>query len=171
MVEETNILSSDDNSDSERSEISSEPATSSNKVSTFPAEHNSDNEDTPLKKNHAIPWTSKKDVLEIIKTLHLNCGNEQYEHLYILPSRWLWLLQFETIGEEFYENLQNAYCTPLEFFVEKKFNIWDPEIHGPRNYLQSFYLAAFIQKCRGKTALSICRYSKWYFKKKGKIIL
>ena len=55
MAEETIILSSDDNSDSETSKISSEPATSSNKASTFPAEHNSDNEETPLKKNHAGP--------------------------------------------------------------------------------------------------------------------
>ena len=80
----------------------------------------------------------------------MKCGNEQYEHLYILPSIWLWLLQFETIDEEIYENLQNAYCTPLEFFVEKIFDIWDPEIHSPHNYLQSFYLADPIQICGGK---------------------
>ena len=60
MAEEMIILLSDDNSDSETSEISSEPATSSNKASTFPAEYNSDNEETPLKKNHAGPWISKK---------------------------------------------------------------------------------------------------------------
>ena len=50
MAEETIILSSYDNSDSETSEISSKPSKSSNKASTFPAEHNSDNEETPLKK-------------------------------------------------------------------------------------------------------------------------
>ena len=60
MAEETIIPASNDNSDSEISEISFEPATSSNKASTFPAEHNSDNEETPLKKTHAGPWTSKK---------------------------------------------------------------------------------------------------------------
>ena len=97
----------------------------------------------------------------------MKCDNENYEHLYIFPSRWLWSLQFETIGEEIYENLQNVYCTPLECFVEKIFDVWDPEIHGPRNYLQSFYLAALIQKTRRKKALSICRDSKWYYKKKG----
>ena len=74
-----------------------------------------------MKKTHAGPWTSKKKVLEKIKKLHLKCVNEHYEHLYIFPSRWLCLLQFETIGEKIYENLQNAYCTPLEFFTEKKF--------------------------------------------------
>ena len=43
MAEETIILSSGDNYDSEKRKISSEPATSSNKASTFLAEHNSDN--------------------------------------------------------------------------------------------------------------------------------
>ena len=32
-------------------------------------------------------------------------------------------------------------------FVEKDFNSWDPKIHGPRNYLQSFYVAALIEEC------------------------
>ena len=45
------ILLSDDNSDSETSEISSEPAMSYNKASPFPAENNYDNEETFLKKN------------------------------------------------------------------------------------------------------------------------
>ena len=125
-------------------------ATSSNKASTFPAEHNSNNEETPLKKNHAGPWTSRKEVLETIKKLHFKCGYEYYEHLYILPSIWLYLPQFEKTGEEIYEHLKTSYCTPLEFFVVKIFNIWDPEIHGPRNYLQRFYLAALIKKCGGK---------------------
>ena len=83
MVEETIILSYDDNSNSETSEISSEPTTSYNKAYTFPAEHNSDNEETPSKKTHAGPWTSKKEVLKTMKKLHFKCGNEHYEHLYI----------------------------------------------------------------------------------------
>ena len=60
MAEETIIISSDENSDSKTNEISSEPDTSSNKASTFPAEHNSDNEEIPLKETHAGQWTSKK---------------------------------------------------------------------------------------------------------------
>ena len=116
MSEETIILLSDDNSDSEASKISSKPATSSNKSSTFPAEHNSYNEETPLK-NPCWTMDIKKEVLETIKKFHFKCGNEHYEHLYILPSRWLCLLKFETIGEEIYANLQNAYCTPPFFFV------------------------------------------------------
>ena len=60
MAEDTITLVSDENYDSETSETSSKPATSSNKASIFPAEHTNDNEETPLKKNHAGPWTSKK---------------------------------------------------------------------------------------------------------------
>ena len=52
MAEETITLSSDDNSDSETSETSSKPATSSNKTSTFPAEHITDNEEIPLKNQY-----------------------------------------------------------------------------------------------------------------------
>ena len=55
MVEEMIILSTKDNSDSETSEISSEPAMSYNKASTFPAENNYDNEETFLKKKPC--WT------------------------------------------------------------------------------------------------------------------
>ena len=39
MAEDVITLSSDDNSDSESSDTSSEPATSSNKASTLPAKH------------------------------------------------------------------------------------------------------------------------------------
>ena len=35
-------------------------------------------------------------------------------------------------------------------FVEKNLGNWHPKTHGPRNYLQSFYLAALIHKCREK---------------------
>ena len=85
-----------------------------------------------------------------IKKLHLKFGYDNYEHLYILTLRLIYSLQFEKIGEEIYENLQNAYCTPLEFFVENNFENWDPEKHGPHNCLQSFYLAALIKKCGEK---------------------
>ena len=151
-VEDVITLSSYDNSDSETSNTSYEPATSSNKASTFQAEHSTDNEETPFKKNHPRPWTSKKEFLETIKKLYFKRGGDaNYEHLYILPSKWIDLLKFENIGDEIYGNLQNSYCTPLEFFVEENFDNWHPKIHGPRNYLQSFYLAAHIQKCGGKT--------------------
>ena len=88
MAEDIIPFLSDDNSEIETSKTSSEPATSSNKASTFQVEHITDNEATPLKKTHAGPWTSKKEVLETIKKLHFKCGgNELYEHLYILPFK------------------------------------------------------------------------------------
>ena len=86
-------------------------------------------------------------------------GNDNIEHLYIIPSRWLYLLRFEEFSDEIYENFQNASCTPIKFFVEENFDSWHPKTHGPRNYLQSFYLAALIQKCGGET-ISICRLTK-----------
>ena len=49
-AEETISLSSDDSSDSETSDTSSELAASYNKASTLPAEHITDNEETPLEK-------------------------------------------------------------------------------------------------------------------------
>ena len=40
---------------------------------------------------------------------------------------------------------------PLVFFVDENFDIWDPKMYSPRNYLKSFYLDALIQKCGKKT--------------------
>ena len=102
-------ISSDHNSDSESSDTSSEPETSSSKASTLPAKHTNDNEETPLGKTHPRPWTSKKEVLETIKKIYFKCGKiENFEHLYILPSKWIDLLKYESISDKIYENLQNA---------------------------------------------------------------
>ena len=38
-------------------------------TSSKPAKHTDDNEETPLKKSHPRPWTSKKEVLDTIKKL------------------------------------------------------------------------------------------------------
>ena len=64
------------------------------------------------------------------------------------------------------ENLQNAYCTPLEFFVEEYFDNWNTKTHGPRNYLRSFYLAALIQKCGEKLIIHMQRF-EIVFQEKG----
>ena len=46
----------------------------------------------------------KKEVLDAIKKLYFMCdGNNKIEHLYILPSRWLFLLQFEKNSDAIYE--------------------------------------------------------------------
>ena len=71
--------------------------------------------------------------------------------------------QIWKIGEEIYEISQNTYCTPLEFFVEENFDICDPKIHGPRNYLLSFYFSALIQKCGENSLLFFCRDLTWYY--------
>ena len=68
----------------------------------------------------------------------------------MLPSRWMDLLQYDIIGDKIRVNFQNACCTPIEDFVEGNERNWHPRTHGPRNYLQSFYLAALIHKCREK---------------------
>ena len=96
--EEIITLSSDDNSDLETSKTSSQPAKSSNKASTFPAEHITDNEETPLKKP-MLDHEHQKKVLETIKKLHFKCGNELCENLYKLPSKWIYLLKFEKFSK------------------------------------------------------------------------
>ena len=88
--------------------------------------------------------------LKKIKKLHIRCdGSNNIEQCYMLPSRWISLLEYDIIGDAIRENLQNSCCTPIEFFVEENIGNWHPKTHGPRNYLQSFYLDALIHKCRG----------------------
>ena len=60
----------------------------------------------------------------------------------MLPSRWMDLLEYDITENKIRANFQNACCTPIEFFVEKNLGHWHPRTHGPRNYLQSFFLAA-----------------------------
>ena len=52
--------SSDESSDSGRSQIPTKPVISSNKSSTFPDKHKSNNEETPLKQPNQDAFTSKK---------------------------------------------------------------------------------------------------------------
>ena len=68
------IISSYDKADSGRRKIPSKTVSPSNKASTVPAEHKSDNEETPLKTFHQGPFTSKQEILERIKWLHIKCG-------------------------------------------------------------------------------------------------
>ena len=57
MAHNAIIFSSDDESDPGRREITTKPIMSSNITSTSTAEHKSDHEETPLKKNHQGPFT------------------------------------------------------------------------------------------------------------------
>ena len=59
-------------------------------------------------------------------------------------------LEYDKVGDKIRANFQNACCTPIEFFVEENLGNWHPKTHGPRNYLQIFYLAALFHKCRGE---------------------
>ena len=65
----------------------------------------------------------------------------------MLPKTWLEYLQYEEVDVEIKENVYNANCTPEYCFAEKYFEIWDPKIHSPHNYLQSFYVDALIDEC------------------------
>ena len=70
-AENVESIPSDHNSDSESSGTSSKPASSSSKESTLPAKHIDYNEESPLKKSHPRPWTSKKEVNNTIKKLKI----------------------------------------------------------------------------------------------------
>ena len=59
-AEDAISFSSDDNYDSESSDTSYKPATSSNKASTLPAKHTNDNEETPFRKNASSTMDIKK---------------------------------------------------------------------------------------------------------------
>ena len=93
----------------------------------------------------------QNESLNKIKNLQIMCcGSNYIEHCYMLPSRWMDLLQYVIIGDKICANFQNACCVPIEFFVEENLGTWHPRTHGPRNYFQSFYLAALIHKGRKK---------------------
>ena len=95
--------------------------------------------------------------LKSIKKLHFRRdGSNNIEQLYILPSRWLFLPKFDKIGDAIHEKFQNASCKSIPFFVEENLDSWHPKTHGPRNYLQSFYLDALIHKFWGEETISIC---------------
>ena len=64
----------------------------------------------------------------------------------MLPINWLNHYKVPDVNVEIMQNFYDAYSTPKSFFADKRFDSWNPKIHGPRNYLQSFYVAALINK-------------------------
>ena len=110
------------------------------------------------------PMDIPKKVFLKVKKLHIRCGGiGNIEHLYLLPSRWLYLLKFENFGDAI-----DASCTLMQFFVEENLVSWHPKTHGPCNYLQSFiWLLSFIN---WEEKISICWDSKFYCRQKHKII-
>ena len=115
--------------------------------STCPAKHKSDNEEIVLKQPHQDAFTPKHEILERINWLHIKCGFLDTEHLFMLLINWLNNSKVPDVNVDIVQNFCKAYCSPKYVFVDKYFNSWDPKIHGPRNYLQSFYAAALIDKC------------------------
>ena len=143
-------------------------------VESIPSDHNYDSESSGTSSkpasSHPQPWTSKKS-LKNIKKLHIRCdGIGTFEHLYILPSIWISLLKYDIIGDAIHSNFLNACCTPIIVFVDEHLGSWHPKTHGPRNYLQSFYLAALIHKCREKNQYPYAEIRIFFCRHKDKII-
>ena len=137
----------DESSDSGTRQKLTKPVSSSNKSSTFQVKLRSNNEETPLKQPHHGSFTWKQEILERINFLHYKCGFFDTEHLFTLPFNWLNCLEVPDVNVDILENFYNAFRTPKYFFVEKYSESWDPKIHSPRNYPQSFYVSALIYKC------------------------
>ena len=85
---------------------------SSNKSYIFQAKRRSDNEETPLKQPHHDAFTSKQEVLEIIKRSHKNCGLLDTEHLFVLPINWLNRREVPDVNVDILENFYDAYRPP-----------------------------------------------------------
>ena len=99
----------------------------------------------PNQRHHILDHGHPEKSFKTIKKLHVRCGgNNNIEQLYILPSRWLFLLKFDNFGDAIHEYIQNASCTPMQFFVEENLVSWHPKNHSPCNYLQNFYFDALI---------------------------
>ena len=79
----------------------------------------------------------------VMATIPLN------SYTYCLQDRYF-LIKFDNFGDAIHEIFPNASCTPMHFFVKENLVNWYPKTHGPRNYLQSFYLDALIHKFWGK---------------------
>ena len=54
---------------------------------------------------------------------------------------------------------------PKFVFVEKYFESWDPQIHVPCNYLQSFYMADLIDECRTRKHYTLAMFRNIISKK------
>ena len=74
----------------------------------------------PNQHHHILDHGHPKKVFKNIKRLHIRFdGSDNIEQLYILPSRWLFLLKFDKIGDAIHGNFQNASCIPMQFLFRK----------------------------------------------------
>ena len=83
----------------------------------------------------------------------------------MLPINWLEYREFADVNVEITKNFYNAYCMQNLFVVEKYCESWDPQIHGPSNDLQSFYVAALIEKCGTDTYYPLAMFQNGISKK------
>ena len=83
----------------------------------------------------------------------------------MIPKTWLEYLQYDEVDVEISEILYNPNCTTKTFFVERNFESWYPKIHGPRNYLQSFYVATLIDKCGTNKNYPLSMFRNGIYKK------
>ena len=83
-----------------------------NKLSTFPNEHNPDNEETLLKQPHQDAFTPIQETLERIKRLHIKCGVLDTEHSFVIPINWLSYHKVTDVNVYIARNFYNAYYTP-----------------------------------------------------------
>ena len=102
----------DDSSDSVISQKPTKTVMSSNKSSTVPAKRKSDNEETSLKQPYQDASTSKQEILEIIKCLHIKCVLLEDEHLFMVPIKWLNHHEVPDVHVGIVQNFYNAYSTP-----------------------------------------------------------
>jgi hypothetical protein len=88
---------------------------------------------------------SKEETMETLQEIHLQLRFQDTEHKFMLPKMWLRAQKafpLEEVRIEITDLFLSAILTSLAFFVEDDFKEWNPKIHGPRNFLQSFYVAA-----------------------------
>ena len=83
----------------------------------------------------------------------------------MLPINWLEYQKLVYVNVEITQNFYNAYSTKKYVFVEIDFDSWDPKIHSPRNYLQSFYVAALVEEYMTKEHYPLAMFRNGISKK------
>ena len=116
-----------------------------------------------MKQPHQDALTSKQEILEIIKQLHVKCGFLDTEHVFMLPINWLNNHEFPDVNVDIAQMFYNTYCTPKSFLAKKDFDSWDLKIHGPRKYHQSFMWTLSLMNAGPRRVLTILSFNIIYF--------
>ena len=78
---------------------------------------------------------------------------------------WLEYLQYKEVDVEIIKDLYNTNYAPKSFSVEKYFESWDPKIHGPHIYIQSFNVAILIDECGTNNHYPLAMFKNGIYKK------